>query len=71
MKSIRILITKWTNWKIERWPEMADDMDIDQNGMNVQVKITYTFKIFKLVLLILNVIYFIGVFWLIYCEIGD
>lgn len=34
------------------------------------MKINYFFKTFKLILLILNVIYFMGVFWFIYCEIG-
>ena len=35
------------------------------------MKMNYCFRTFKLILLILNVIYFIGVFWFLYCEIGD
>lgn len=47
---------------------MANDKDMDNNKISDILNIGYLLKIFKLVIVIMNIAYLTGIFWLIMCE---
>jgi len=49
--------------------ELAENMDIDNNNIMMILMISYFFKTFKLVVIILTVSYFMGMFWYIFCDL--
>ena len=53
---------------IERDPSLANNLDVDSNKIEELLMISYFLKIFKLVIIILNVSYLFGICWLIICE---
>jgi len=44
-------------------------MDNDHNKIELQMIIGYLLKSLKLVMIIFNGSYFLGMFWLIFCEV--
>jgi hypothetical protein len=50
-------------------PKLAENIDLDQNKIMMVIMIGYAFKTFKLVIVIFQVSYFIGIFFYIYCSI--
>ena len=50
-------------------PALAENRDLDQNKIMRIIMISYIFKIFKLVILIFQVSYFLGIFFYIYCDV--
>ena len=48
---------------------MANDSNFDNNNITQIIWISFMFKIFKLVIIILTLSYFIGIFWFIFCDI--
>ena len=55
-------------WIIENDPVLAEDKDQDNNRIQDILTASYGIKIFKLVVVILNITYLTGVIWLILCE---
>jgi len=55
--------------KIANDERLADDMDEDHNQIENLMIINYMLKTFKLIITIVNISFFIGMFWLIYCEV--
>jgi hypothetical protein len=53
---------------IENDPALAEDKDQDNNKIQDILMVSYAIKIFKLVVVILNITYLTGVIWLILCE---
>jgi len=49
--------------------ELANNIDLDQNKIMTVIMISYIFKTFKLVIIIFQVSYFLGIFFYIYCSI--
>jgi len=49
---------------------MGEDIAQDHNKMSVFMYISYSLKTLKLIVLILNVSFFLGVLWLIFCEVS-
>ena len=62
---------KLTDYKIKKDPNIGADNDHDHNGIHFIIKVNYGFKIFKLLLMIINITYFIALFWYIYSELGN
>ena len=52
-----------TNYKL------AEDMDQDNNQIENLMIINYLLKTFKLIIIIINISFFLGMFWLIYCDV--
>jgi hypothetical protein len=55
---------------IENKPEIAEDTILDNNNISTLITINNVLKIFKLVLIIGNISYFLGFFWFIVCELS-
>ena len=48
-------------------PKLANDVNKDQNKIMTVIMISYMFKTFKLVIIIFQVSYFLGIVFYIYC----
>jgi hypothetical protein len=55
--------------KVVEDPELAENIDIDQNKIMTIISISYLFKILRLIILILVVSYFLGILFYIFCDI--
>ena len=53
---------------VENDKELANNREIDNNNIEEILIISYILKIFKLVVVIMNITYLIGMFWQILCE---
>ena len=49
-------------------PELNENFDIDSNKLEEMLLLKYFLKIFKLVIVIVNLSYLFGVFWICLCE---
>jgi len=54
---------------IENDKELAEDTTQDNNNIEFIMKFGFFLKTLKLIIVIINSSYFMGVFWLIYCQI--
>jgi hypothetical protein len=54
---------------IDNDPVLAEDKDLDNNRIEDILMVSYAVKIFKLVVVILNITYITGVIWLVLCEL--
>jgi hypothetical protein len=55
--------------KIIEDPELKDNMDLDQNKIMTIIITKYLFETTKLVIVIFQVSYYLGILFYIYCEI--
>ena len=53
---------------IEREPKLAENQDIDNNNIELLMKIGYGLKTLKLAIAIFNISYFMGIIWLLFCD---
>jgi len=54
--------------KLIRNPEIASDMNNNHTQTDAQMYVGFLLKGFKLVIIIFNLSFFLGIFWLIFCE---
>jgi hypothetical protein len=54
---------------IEKNPILAEDITSDQNKISLMIMVGFIIKIIKLGLIILNICYFLGLFWFIFCDV--
>ena len=66
---IKALSQRRMERKIMSDKALADDMDEDHNQIENLMIINYMLKTFRLIIIIVNIAFFIGMFWLIYCEV--
>lgn len=52
---------------IEKDPSLLLNLDLDQNNINFMFNVRYGLNVFKLFLMIMNISYFIGIIWMIFC----
>ena len=52
-------------------PSLANDNDKDSNNIELMLYISYSLKTLKLILMIGNISFFLGIFWLIFCELSE
>ena len=57
--------------RVEEDPTLEDNLHVDQNNIEYFFNVRYCLKIFKLFLMIMNVSYFTGILWIIFCEITE
>ena len=55
--------------KIENDPDLGEDTLKDNNRIEFLLFISYGFQTFKLFIIIVNISFFVGMFWLIYCDV--
>jgi hypothetical protein len=53
---------------IESDPELAENQRLDNNNIELLMKISYSLKTLKLAITIFNISYFVGIVWLIFCD---
>ena len=68
MKVIQKHYQKKLDQIIKENPELADNMDIDNNNISLLIMISNALKIFRLVIIILSISYFLGFAWFIICQ---
>lgn len=68
MKVIQNHYQKKLDSIIKENPELADNMDIDNNNISLLIWISNALKIFRLVIIILSISYFLGFGWFIICQ---
>ena len=68
MKVIQSHYQKKLDFIIVDNPELADNMDIDNNNISLLIMISNALKIFRLVIIILSISYFLGFGWFIICQ---
>lgn len=69
MRQVKMIFNRQLENIIKNDPELAENSDLDNNNIMLILMISYFFKTFKLVVIILTVSYFIGMVWYIYCDI--
>jgi hypothetical protein len=50
---------------------MSDNKEVNNNKIETILLISYSLKIFKLIIIILNLSYIVGMSWLIICEFNE
>lgn len=55
--------------QIDKDPALEENLNVDQNNIDYFFNLHYLLKIFKLFLMIMNVSYFTGIIWLIFCQV--
>ena len=68
-KTIQTAMKNRNQRLIEESPEVGEDFNIDHNNIKSLMFIKYVFKLVKLLLIIVNISYFSGMFFLIFCEV--
>lgn len=68
MKTIKKQFQRKLEIIIKEKPELADNMDIDNNNISLLIMISNALKIFRLVIIILSISYFLGFAWFIICQ---
>lgn len=69
MKKVKYLFKKRTDELILKDKDLAENTDIDNNGIKKLIVIGFIFKICKLVIILFNVSFFIGFGWFIISEL--
>mmetsp|Transcript_26418 Transcript_26418/g.40331 ORF Transcript_26418/g.40331 Transcript_26418/m.40331 type:complete len:286 (-) Transcript_26418:1043-1900(-) len=68
MAVIKMMFQKNLLYIVENDEELANNREIDNNNIEAVLIISYFLKIFKLILVIANITYLIGMGWFILCE---
>jgi hypothetical protein len=68
MKYIQVKFRDRILLKIEADPRIDDDVMLDNNSIDLVMNIRYALETFKLILVIINVSYFTGIVWMIFCD---
>jgi len=68
MRQVKTLFNKRLEHIIATDAKLAENSDLDNNNIMVILMISYFFKTFKLVVIILTVSYFMGMSWYIICD---
>ena len=67
-------INGYYRWRIQERIKtdhvLGEDMLNDNNNIEFLIKLGYFFKTLKLVLVILTISYFVGILWLIICQLN-
>ena len=71
MSFLKARNTEKVRKNIELDQSLENNLDIDQNRINFLFNIRYGLKIFKLFLMIINIAYFTGIIWMIFCQIVE
>lgn len=56
---------------MENDASFGENMDEDNTNIEMLLNISYCFKTFRVIMIIINISYFIGMFWLSFIDIVD
>lgn len=70
MDIIKKQYQKNLDYIIEKRPDLAENTLLDNNNISRLITINNVLRIFKLVLIILNISYFLGFAWYFVCELS-
>ena len=71
MKKIKKLNDRRNQNKIDSREGIEENMNEDNTNIEMLLNISYCLKTFRLVMIIVNVSFFIGTFWLIFIDVID
>lgn len=71
MEMIKTKMRERTEKKIKNDPNIGEDTINDHNNIEEIMLTGYTLKTLKLVIIILNLSYFLGLFWIIFCKLTE
>mmetsp|Transcript_10851 Transcript_10851/g.18162 ORF Transcript_10851/g.18162 Transcript_10851/m.18162 type:complete len:747 (+) Transcript_10851:337-2577(+) len=71
MQKIQLFFKNYTLNKIKKNPQLGEDINSDNNNITLLIKISSSLKILLLVCIILNISYFLGFFWFIFCDLTN
>ena len=69
MQKIKYFAKKKMEKIIQDDPVEAENISVDNNKISALIYTNFIMKIFKLVIIILNISYFLGFFWYIFCDL--
>ena len=69
MEVVKSGFQKNLHYIVENDEELANNREIDNNNIEEILIISYVLKIFKLIVVIMNITYLIGMIWMILCEL--
>ena len=69
MRQVKVIFQQRLQKLIDEDPELAENCDLDNNNIMLILMISYFFKTFKLIVIIITVSYFKGMIWYIYCDL--
>ena len=69
MRQIKTIFNKRLEKLVSDDPYLANNIDIDNNNIMQILMISYMIRVVKLVIFIVLVSYFMGMFWYIYCQL--
>ena len=67
LSAIKKFLKKKTELKIKNNALLADDVIEDHNHIDQIMYFRFIFKILKFVIILLNISYFVGMLWILYC----
>ena len=71
MDKIKYFAQKRLDDIIENDPIEAENIDKDNNKISALIFTNFSIRIAKLVIIILNISYFLGMFWYIFCDLTE
>jgi hypothetical protein len=71
MDMIKTKMRERTERKIKNDPNVGEDTINDHNNIEEIMLTGYTLKTLKLVIIILNLSYFLGLVWIIFCKLTE
>jgi hypothetical protein len=71
MSMVKEFYHRRTQSIVDNYPDLANDIDIDTNGIGQILAIKFLLKTIKLIIVILNISYLTGVGFLVLCEAVD
>lgn len=69
MEKVKMFYKEKLNKVIKDNPILADNIEIDNNNITTLIIIGFIFRTIKLIIIIINISYFIGFIWYIFCEL--
>lgn len=71
MDSIKKFMVNRNNLRIQMDPQFAEDIYNDNNNISTLIMTSSALKILLLVLIILNISYYLGIIWYIFCDLSN
>ena len=69
MSKIKDKLQKDMKAEIEENPNFGEDIDVDHSKIKQTLYLSYILKIIRLMIIIFNISFFVGIFWLSFCKI--
>jgi hypothetical protein len=71
MQNIKEILRRRSVERIKSDPEFGEDTEKDNNNISTLIMIGSSLKIILLIIIILNISYFLGIIWFIFCDLSN